>query len=200
MSRPNDLPNAYRFEHGTRARYVAGCRCQACTRANRIYARARLALSRDGDWNGLVSAKSARAHLQMLSASGIGRRKVEKLCGVSDTVLSAVKNGRKQMIRARSEKLILAVTPEANRVARQCGFCVPCKQGRNVIRSHKRSSPPHLCLATRKVGNEFWCDSCAENRKCNYHGNTGALPPDFVGRRGFYVVRKRRVAPTRTSQ
>lgn len=32
--RPIDLPAARRFEHGTRARYVTGCRCAPCTAAN----------------------------------------------------------------------------------------------------------------------------------------------------------------------
>lgn len=34
MPRPADLPPAERFEHGTRARYVSGCRCTECRRAN----------------------------------------------------------------------------------------------------------------------------------------------------------------------
>jgi len=34
-SRPSDLPPAESYEHGTRARYVAGCRCDDCKRANR---------------------------------------------------------------------------------------------------------------------------------------------------------------------
>lgn len=32
--RPNDLPPAESFGHGTRARYVAGCRCDPCRAAN----------------------------------------------------------------------------------------------------------------------------------------------------------------------
>lgn len=32
--RPRDLPEAKAFKHGTRARYVAGCRCRPCTHAN----------------------------------------------------------------------------------------------------------------------------------------------------------------------
>lgn len=40
-SRPTDLPPADRFEHGTRARYVTGCRCDACRNANRLAYHAR---------------------------------------------------------------------------------------------------------------------------------------------------------------
>lgn len=37
MTRPADLPPAERFSHGTRARYVSGCRCEDCRRSNREY-------------------------------------------------------------------------------------------------------------------------------------------------------------------
>ncbi len=51
--RPADLPPADRYAHGTRARYVSGCRCDDCRRANRLYERARYAARAGGDWNGL---------------------------------------------------------------------------------------------------------------------------------------------------
>lgn len=43
MSRPADLPGAEAFPHGTRSRYVTGCRCRPCTAANlaRYHARQR---------------------------------------------------------------------------------------------------------------------------------------------------------------
>lgn len=46
--RPCDLPSADRFEHGTRSRYVSGCRCGACRASNTRYyhERQRLALER----------------------------------------------------------------------------------------------------------------------------------------------------------
>lgn len=34
MPRPSDLPPAERYQHGTRSRYVTGCRCDACRAAN----------------------------------------------------------------------------------------------------------------------------------------------------------------------
>lgn len=39
MARPHDMPAADRFTHGTRARYVCGCRCAPCRAANTLYAR-----------------------------------------------------------------------------------------------------------------------------------------------------------------
>jgi hypothetical protein len=35
--RPADLPTAEHYAHGTRARYVTGCRCAPCRESNRLY-------------------------------------------------------------------------------------------------------------------------------------------------------------------
>lgn len=45
--RPLDLPPAERFAHGTRSRYVTGCRCAACRESNRLYYHQRQALIRE---------------------------------------------------------------------------------------------------------------------------------------------------------
>jgi hypothetical protein len=99
--------------HGDRLRYIAGCRCNACRGANTAYERARAAARRAGDWNGLVDALTARRHLATLSAAGVGRRTVGEISGVADSILSSVITGRKQSIRARTERAILAVTEAA---------------------------------------------------------------------------------------
>ena len=46
--RPVDLPPAERYLHGSRARYVTGCRCAPCREANNEYARMRQKLVRRG--------------------------------------------------------------------------------------------------------------------------------------------------------
>lgn len=43
--RPADLPTADHWPHGVRARYVSGCRCDACRAANTAYARERAAVA-----------------------------------------------------------------------------------------------------------------------------------------------------------
>lgn len=98
-----------RYPHGARARYVAGCRCEPCTTANRLYARARAKAQRAGDWNGLVSADRARKHLRALSAKGIGRRAVAAASDLGLTTLQEIGAGRAWQIRARIERAILAV-------------------------------------------------------------------------------------------
>lgn len=96
---------------GTRVRYVRGCRCDACRAANTQYERERGAARRAGDWNGLVDARLARAHLRKLSRQGVGRRAVAAASDVAESLLCDIRAGRKTRIRARTERRILAVTP-----------------------------------------------------------------------------------------
>jgi len=100
-------------EHGDRLRYMAGCRCFACRRANSAYEAARKVARAAGEGNGIVPAAKARAHMKALSAQGVGRRSVGAACDVADTVLSDIISGRKVNIRAATERAILAVTVDA---------------------------------------------------------------------------------------
>lgn len=103
--RPADLPPAERYAHGMRARYVCGCRCDECRRANRDYNRQR----RAAPFNGLVDAGPAREHLLRLSAEGVGKRAVGAACDIALSVLIEVRAGRKTKIRAETARRILAV-------------------------------------------------------------------------------------------
>lgn len=100
-------------EHGDRLRYMGGCRCFACRRANSAYEAARKIARAAGEGNGIVPAAKARAHLKALSARGVGRRSVGAASDVSDTVLSDIISGRKANIRAGTERAILKVTRAA---------------------------------------------------------------------------------------
>lgn len=97
--------------HGTRLRYIAGCKCFHCRRANSDYERERKAARLAGDWNGFVPADKARAHLMSLSRRGVGKRAVAAASDVCMTVIQDIRTGRKAQIRARTERRILAVTP-----------------------------------------------------------------------------------------
>jgi len=96
--------------HGDRLRYLAGCRCDPCRRANSLYESGRQRARKNGDWNGIVPADKARRHLFKLSRQGIGRRAVSIAADVSETMICLIKSKRKKTIRARSERKILAVT------------------------------------------------------------------------------------------
>jgi hypothetical protein len=99
--------------HGDRLRYLAGCRCFACSRANSAYEAARKVARAAGEGNGIVPAAKARAHMKALSEQGVGRRSVRAACDVADTVLCEIISGRKANIRAGTERAILAVTADA---------------------------------------------------------------------------------------
>lgn len=110
---------------GVRAKYVGGgCRCLLCRAANARYATARAAARKRGEWNGLVDAAAARAHLVKLSRAGVGRNTVADISGVARSVICAIKSGRKITIRKRTQDAILGVT----RAATAMGTHVPARQ------------------------------------------------------------------------
>lgn len=97
--------------HGTRIRYMSGCRCDDCRRANTDYEKQRAVARKNGEWNGIVPAARARRHLNHLSRLGVGRRTVSDVTDISDSVLAMIRAGTRRNIRAQTERLILAVTP-----------------------------------------------------------------------------------------
>jgi Zn ribbon nucleic-acid-binding protein len=111
-----DMPKPAAFAdrpHATRLRYLAGCRCGECREANNAYERMRAKLRRAGQGNPMVDATRLRAHLDRLSAKGIGRRTVAEVAGVSETSLSEVRVGKQLRVRAETERRVLAVTADA---------------------------------------------------------------------------------------
>lgn len=97
--------------HGDRLRYIAGCRCDLCRKANSAYERERIRARREGDWNGIVSAEKARAHLIKLSKQGVGRRAVAYATDVAESIVHQIRMGTRTRVRARTERLILKVSP-----------------------------------------------------------------------------------------
>lgn len=168
--------DASKLEHGTRARYVRGCRCDLCrrenTRSQRARRRAAQLIAHSGEvepngpprtkrfrrliagqrrkvrvpvcpgtegrpciaggawlqrgrlvcmacvrrsrvWNGLVPADRARRHLKKLSAARVGTLAIAAASDLSTNVIGRVRRGAKTMIRAATEKRILAVDEAA---------------------------------------------------------------------------------------
>jgi hypothetical protein len=99
--------------HGDRLRYMGGCRCDECRKANTSYESERNKARANGDWNGIVSADKARSHIQRLSEMNVGRRAVSLASGVAESTIAEVANGRKTRIRGRTERNILNVTRDA---------------------------------------------------------------------------------------
>lgn len=80
--------------------------------ANANYETARAKARKAGDWNGVVPADEARRHILALGRAGLGRRAVSRASGVGRTCIQKIRSGHKTHIRARTARLILAVTPD----------------------------------------------------------------------------------------
>jgi hypothetical protein len=112
-------------EHGSRSRYVwgpdengvqgNGCRCAACTTANRQESSHRERMKLYGRWEPFVDAGPAREHVRMLGAAGVGWKRVAELAAVSTSVISKLIYGGPgarpptRRIRPQTEQRILAV-------------------------------------------------------------------------------------------
>ena len=112
--RPQDLKSKAEFlavtPHGIRARYVSGCRCDLCRKANTEYAVKRERIKKLGGWNGLVSAKNARKHILQLAKKGVGRRSISDISGIPESTIIKIKNKERLNIRKATETAILSVS------------------------------------------------------------------------------------------
>ena len=113
MTRPDSLKSAAELAegkpHGTRQRYMGGCRCMLCRAANSRHEVRCAALRRAGLGNGIVPAEMSRKHLKKLSRRGIGKRSVHKASGVSISVIDKIRRGERLQIRQSTERAILSV-------------------------------------------------------------------------------------------
>ena|SRR5579872_3082213 len=120
---------ASRREHGTRARYIAGCRCLPCRAANSRYSCSRDLARKLGDVRDIVSADAAVAHIHKLSRLGVGRRTVADAAGVARSIVSDILQGRRSRIRKNTEVKILSVDAGA----RAGGSLIPAKNTWELI-------------------------------------------------------------------
>lgn len=98
--------------HGTRIRYMGGCKCLHCRMANSNYETARAAARRAGFTNKVVDAAPARKHIFALSRAGVGRNMVALCAGVAKTVVCEIRSGKKLRAREETIRKILAVTKD----------------------------------------------------------------------------------------
>lgn len=75
---------AIQRRHGGRLRYLAGSRCGECRSASTNYEKSRLVARKEGGWNGLVPAATARAHMAALSTRNVVRRTAADVTGLAD--------------------------------------------------------------------------------------------------------------------
>ena len=95
--------------HGTRIKYMGGCRCVLCKRANSDYEKARLRARKSGDWNGIIDATECKLHIEFLSVLGVGTRVLSEVSDVPRSIIAEIKKGIRTGVRARTARAILAV-------------------------------------------------------------------------------------------
>ncbi len=97
--------------HGTNGGYVRGCRCEACRKAHREYEAAHRKAKADPD-SGYIAADRARAHLLFLAEHGLGVGAVNVATDIIPSIIIGIRNGKRTRLQKRTEKKILAVTPD----------------------------------------------------------------------------------------
>lgn len=98
-----------RRQHGTRAAYSAGCRCDECRAANSTYERARKNPPAGQLATDLVDAGRARKHVLGLIERGLLQGEIARAAGVSGAAISKLATGRVTRIRMSAEDALLAV-------------------------------------------------------------------------------------------
>jgi hypothetical protein len=104
-------------EHGTRAMYVSGCKCDACRKANTEAELHRARQIAYGRWKPYVDAEPARQHVRALMEQGMGWKRVADVAGISRSSVcvllygSKTRNGRppSRRIRPETEAALLGV-------------------------------------------------------------------------------------------
>ena len=102
--------------HGTRTRYVSGCRCEPCTEANRVYIREldrhhrRVAYGiEEPRPERAIDATEARDHLRWLASVGVGSRVVANRAGLTRTTVRKIAIGERARCLPETAEKILAV-------------------------------------------------------------------------------------------
>jgi transcriptional regulator with XRE-family HTH domain len=116
QAKPSNSGPEARREHGSFARYRAGCRCRACRAANAAVVRHRRRQQAYGRWLPLVDAEPVRAHVRGLQERGLGFERVAQLAGVSVRTVAYLLYGApskglppSRRIRPDSARALLAV-------------------------------------------------------------------------------------------
>lgn len=92
-----------RSKHGTRGRYVMGCRCDECRAANAADRRARLVR------RPLVPVEPVVAHLRALQAAGMSRARIARRAGVAESTLDRIAREPGTRMRGDAAQAVLGV-------------------------------------------------------------------------------------------
>ncbi|MEU2603222.1 helix-turn-helix domain-containing protein [Streptomyces albus] len=101
--------------HGTRARYLRGCHCDACRAANYRYL-TRYRLDRERGTRRRVDAEAPRRHAQTLYDAGWTTNQIAEAAGCAPTAISRILRGAHATIRADIAARIFAARPSLRTV------------------------------------------------------------------------------------
>jgi len=96
--------------HGSRARYIAGCHCDLCRRANRAYLNDYHA-ARKVEGRQTVPSHAVVAHLAALRESGVELSAIARMSGCSVHHLRAVGRGEYPRVTRRLHDGVLSIQP-----------------------------------------------------------------------------------------
>jgi hypothetical protein len=141
-----------RHKHGTKMRYLAGCRCWRCRRGNAEYERKLNEARKLYGPNDLVSSARVLAHLLYLKTFGIGHKTIAKHARVAKTGLAEIIWSSKQHIRRRSEARILAIQPTLEILPRNVN--IPVAKTMERIKQLIAWGYPKSLISQEGLGNE----------------------------------------------
>lgn len=111
--RPATIPPAevlaLRHPHGTRIRYMGGCRCVPCRAANSRYNTECDARVRAGERNDIVSAAKAREHIRRLAQIGVGYKTVARTARIASVIVWGIRTGERRRCRRQTSVRILEI-------------------------------------------------------------------------------------------
>ena len=100
--------------HGTRARYLRGCKCAECREANRVYGRAYKDAAARGIRRTVPTARVLR-HVEKLHAAGVEYRAIARAAECCTSVLVAIVNLGQERMSPEIARRILDLGEEARR-------------------------------------------------------------------------------------
>lgn len=105
--------------HGYAKYRLEACRCYKCGFARSLYDEDRAKQITAGTWQPFVDAEPARAHVRVLLAAGIGRRRIAALAGCSDARITELVKGKcgkapQARIRPALADKLLAICADAH--------------------------------------------------------------------------------------
>lgn len=130
-------------DHGTRAMYTNGCRCDACCEAKRAYDNAWARAKRN---NPLIEPEPVRRHIERLIRLGCTPCKIASVAGVGWNTIDRIRKGNLEHVTRKKAERILAVTPAQCRVS---GAIVSGKRAQRQIQKLRREGYPRHWLIRR---------------------------------------------------